>query len=212
MVTSLTWVHSSTAVCKAAGLWGGRHSTKLQDVSVRETWGLKVISTLKRLSGSCCSSMLGHRSGEDVGHLSAQAGSVCASLMSPLPSQTCLKCCGPQWCGARGITALTVWAIHRPRVHKPQMVLEPEPVDIYTANPSKQSKHKNGEKLLHLWLWLHLWLRLHMARRFKHHRNSPPTVCVGGALLPALQLYPLPSPFPILLHFTKQSQIKHKLT
>lgn len=32
------------------------------------------------------------------------------------------------------------------RVHKPQMVLEPEPVDIYAANPGTQSKHKNGDK------------------------------------------------------------------
>lgn len=95
--------------------------------------------------------MLGPRSGEDVDNLSEQVCSVSASWMSPLPSQTCLKCCGSHWhVGARGITASTIRAIQRPRlcnrVQKPQMVLESEPVDIHTANPSTQSKHKNGDK------------------------------------------------------------------
>lgn len=88
------------------------------------------------------------------------------------------------------------------------MILEAEPVDIYAANPTTHSKHTNTvTKLLHLWLGLHITQQFVLAR---HTRHQPPTVCVGVALLLVLQLYP-PS-LPIPLRYTKQSQIKHRLT
>lgn len=42
-------------------------------------------------------------------------------------------------------------------VYTPKMILEPEPVDIYTANPTIHSKHTNTvTKLLRLWLVPHI--------------------------------------------------------
>lgn len=66
--------------------------------------------------------------------------------MSPLAWQTRLKGCVGAW----GVAAVTSRAIQRPRPYnagrEPPMGLEPEPVDIYAANPSSQSKQTDGDQ------------------------------------------------------------------
>ena len=101
-------------------------------------------------------------------------------------------------------TQYTMETIH------PGWFLEAEPVDIYTANPTTHSKHTNTvTKSLHLWLGRHVTQQFVCSKA--HTASASYCLCWSGPPT-GPSVVPPPPPLPIPLHYTKQSQIKHRLT
>lgn len=85
-----------------------------------------------------------------------------------------------------------------------QMILEAEPVDIYTANPTTHSKHTNSvTKSLHLWLGLHITQQFVCCKT--HQASASYCLCWSGPPAGPSIVTPLTS-YPTTLYQTEPNK------